>query len=92
MLETLSQNIPTLAFWQNDFDHLVIVILNYQSLVDAGIVHLSAKSVANKVNKYGMMLTDGGVKSNTKKKILQIYANLVQILCLKLKNFVILKK
>ena len=51
MLETLSQNIPTLAFWQNNFDHLEdSAILNYQTLVDAGIVHLSSKSVAKKVN------------------------------------------
>ena len=52
ILETLSQNIPTLAFWQNNFDHLrEEVIPEYQMLVDAGIVHLSAKSVADKVNE-----------------------------------------
>ena len=52
VLETLSQNIPTLAFWQNNFDHLrEEVIPEYQMLVDAGIVHLSAESVADKVNE-----------------------------------------
>ena len=52
MLETLSQNIPTLAFWQNNFDHLrEKVVPEYQMLVDAGIVHLSAESVADKVNE-----------------------------------------
>jgi putative transferase (TIGR04331 family) len=51
ILETLSQNIPTLAFWQNGFDHLENnAIPNYQALVDAGIIHFSPKSVANKVN------------------------------------------
>ena len=52
VLETLSQNIPTLAFWQNNFDHLrEDVIPEYQMLVDAGIVHLSVESVADKVNE-----------------------------------------
>jgi len=52
LLETLSQNIPTLAFWQNNLDHLEDnVIPHYQTLVDVGIVHLSAESIANKVNE-----------------------------------------
>lgn len=52
ILETLSQNIPTLAFWQNDFDHLrESAKPYYQLLVDAGIVHLTAESVAHKVNE-----------------------------------------
>ena len=51
-LETLSQNTPTLAFWQNNFDHLrEIVKSDYQKLVDVGIIHLSAKSAADKVNE-----------------------------------------
>ena len=51
-LETLSQNIPTLVFWQNNFDHLrEKVIPEYQMLVDAGIIHLSAESVVDKVNE-----------------------------------------
>jgi putative transferase (TIGR04331 family) len=51
LLETLFQNIPTLAFWQNGFDHLENNAKPfYQKLVDAGIVHLSAKSVSDKVN------------------------------------------
>lgn len=52
ILETLSQNIPTLAFWQNDFDHLRDSAKPYyQLLVDAGIVHLTPESVAAKVNE-----------------------------------------
>ena len=52
ILETLSQNIPTIAFWQNDFDHLRDSAKPYyQLLVDAGIVHLTAKSAAEKVNE-----------------------------------------
>jgi putative transferase (TIGR04331 family) len=51
ILETLSLNIPTLAFWQNGLDHLrENAIPYYQLLIDAGIVHLSAESVALKVN------------------------------------------
>jgi putative transferase (TIGR04331 family) len=52
ILETLSQNIPTLAFWQNGFDHLrESAKPYYQLLVDSGIVHFSAESVAEKVNR-----------------------------------------
>jgi len=52
ILETLSQNIPTLAFWQNGFDHLrESAKPYYQLLVDAGIVHLTPESVAQKVNE-----------------------------------------
>lgn len=52
MLESLSQNIPTLAFWQNGFDHLrESAKPYYQILVDAGIVHLSTESIAQKVNE-----------------------------------------
>ena len=51
ILETLSLNIPTLAFWQNGFAHLRDSAKPYyQLLVDAGIVHLTPESVAHKVN------------------------------------------
>lgn len=51
-LENLSKNIPTLAFWQNDFDHLrASAKPYYQFLVDSGIVHLTPESVAAKVNE-----------------------------------------
>ena len=51
-METLSQNIPTLAFWQNGFDHLRDSAKPYyQLLVDTGIVHLTPESVATKVNE-----------------------------------------
>ena len=52
LLETLSCNIPTLAFWKNTFEHLRESVLpDYQTLVDAGILHLSPESIANKVNE-----------------------------------------
>ena len=52
ILETLSQNIPTLVFWQNDFDHLRdSAKAYYQLLADAGIVHLTPESAAAKVNE-----------------------------------------
>jgi len=52
ILETLCQNIPTLAFWQNGLDHLRDSAKPYyQSLVDIGIIHFSAESAADKVNQ-----------------------------------------
>ncbi len=50
-LETLSQNIPTLIFWQNGFDTIENNSIPYfQQLMEVGIVHLSPESVAKKVN------------------------------------------
>lgn len=52
ILETLSQNIPTLAFWQNEYDHLRDSAKPYyQLLVNVGIVHFTPESVAAKVNE-----------------------------------------
>lgn len=52
ILETLSQNIPTLAFWQNGFDHLRdSAVPCYQLLLDVGVIHLTADSAATKVNE-----------------------------------------
>jgi putative transferase (TIGR04331 family) len=52
ILETLSQNIPTLAFWQNNLDHLRNSAKPYyQLLMDVGIVHLSPDSAAAKANE-----------------------------------------
>ena len=52
MLETLSQNIPTLAFWNDTLERLRDCALPYyQLLIDAGIVHSSSDSVALKVNE-----------------------------------------
>ena len=78
MLETLSQNIPTLAFWQNNFDHLrEKVIPEYQLLVDAGIMHLSAESVADKVNEIWSDVDKWWLQSNVqnvKNQFCDIYA------------------
>lgn len=52
ILETLSQNIPTIAFWQNDLEHLRDSAKPYyQLLVDAGIVHFTPESAAAKINE-----------------------------------------
>lgn len=52
ILETLSQNIPTIAFWQNDLEHLRDNAKPYyQLLVDAGIVHFTTESAAAKANE-----------------------------------------
>ena len=51
MLETLSDNIPTLAFWGPEVALVDSAKPYYQLLIDAGIVHLSDKSVADKINE-----------------------------------------
>jgi putative transferase (TIGR04331 family) len=52
ILENLSQGVPMIAFWQNNLDHLrESAKPYYQLLVDAGIVHLTPESVAQKVNE-----------------------------------------
>ena len=51
MLETLSENIPTLAFWTGGLGHLKDEARpDFQNLVDAGIVHLSVQSIVDKIN------------------------------------------
>lgn len=51
LLETLESNIPTIAFWNHGFDHLLPeAIPYYEKLVEAGIVHYSAESAAKKIN------------------------------------------
>ena len=52
LLENFSQNIPTLFFWQNGFDHLRdSVKSDYQILVDSGLLYFSGQSAAHKVNE-----------------------------------------
>ena len=79
LLETLSQNIPCLAFWQNEFDHLLENVRpDYQKLVDAGIVHFSSKSIADKVNEIWNNVDEWWLQKNiqdSKKQFCEIYAN-----------------
>lgn len=52
LIECLSANIPTLAFWQGGLDHLrENAIPYYELLIYVGIVHLSPQSAANKINE-----------------------------------------
>lgn len=52
ILENLSQNIPTIAYWQNGLDHVRDSALPYyRYLVEAGIFHLSPESAAEKVSQ-----------------------------------------
>ena len=78
MLETLSQNIPTIAFWQNGFDHLnESAKPYYQLLVEAEIVHLTPESVAQKVNEVWEDVDVWWAKSKTqeaRKKFCDRYA------------------
>jgi putative transferase (TIGR04331 family) len=51
-LENLALNVPTMAFWQDGFDHLrEDVKPDYQSLLDVGIIHLSPVSLATFVSE-----------------------------------------
>lgn len=51
MLETLSLNIPTLAWWDGEFDHLTDDAKPYYKLLaDVGIIHFTEESIANKIN------------------------------------------
>jgi hypothetical protein len=78
MLETLSLNIPTLAFWQNGLDHLDDnAIPHYQMLIDVGIIYLSAESVANKVNDIWDNVDEWWHQTyvqNARKKFCELYA------------------
>lgn len=52
LLETLSKDIPSIAFWQNNLDHVCdSILIDYERLVDVGIIHLSPESAAEKVNE-----------------------------------------
>jgi len=52
LLENLSRNIPTLAFWQNGLSHLRDSARPfYQLLVDVEIIHPTHESIAKKVNE-----------------------------------------
>jgi putative transferase (TIGR04331 family) len=52
ILETLSQNIPTMAFWEGGTNHLVdSAMSNYKILYEAGILHYSTVSITNKINQ-----------------------------------------
>lgn len=54
MLECLSQNIPTVAFWSGGLDHLVESAKPfYELLSQAGIVHFNARSLAHHINQVG---------------------------------------
>jgi putative transferase (TIGR04331 family) len=52
ILEALTSNIPTLAFWQNGLDHLNdSAKIQYQKMIEAGIFYLSPESLAKTVNE-----------------------------------------
>lgn len=82
ILETLSQNIPTLAFWQNGLDSLrESAKPYYQALVEAGIVHFNPESVAHKVNDVWDNVDAWWMQSNVqdaRKKFCDRYAKVSQ--------------
>lgn len=52
MLELLSQNIPSIAFWKSGLDHINDNAKSYyQMLLEVGIIHLTPQSAASKINE-----------------------------------------
>jgi putative transferase (TIGR04331 family) len=52
VLETLSQNIPTIMYWDQPFEQLgKDAKVYYKMLVNVGILHLSSISAAKKINQ-----------------------------------------
>lgn len=52
ILENLTQNIPTIAFWQNGTHHVAdFAQRDYQSLLEIGVLHLTPESAALKVSQ-----------------------------------------
>ncbi|MBM9501965.1 transferase [Leptospira sp. 201903071] len=59
ILETLSQNLPTLAFWANGYGHLRDnAIPNYRQLQEVGILHLSPESCARHIHSIWHNVSD----------------------------------
>ncbi len=51
ILENLSANVPMMAFWQNNYDHLRdTAIPDYEELRKVGIIHLSVESIINQIH------------------------------------------
>jgi len=68
ILETLSLNIPTIAFWQDGLCHLRETAKPfYKLLVDAGIVHLSSRAAAEHVNNIWDRVDDWWLSTNVQK-------------------------
>ena len=52
ILELLSKNIPVMAFWDNNLDHIRDSAMPfYNELIEAEIIHLSPRSAAKKINE-----------------------------------------
>ena len=82
LLEALSQDVPSLAFWQNGFEHLrERAKPYYQLLVDVGIVHLTPESAARKVNEIWTDVDGWWTQSQVKdarRRFCERYANVSQ--------------
>ena len=82
ILETLSLNIPTIAFWHGGLNHLRDSAKPYyQLLVDVGILHFSAKSAAEKINEIWHNIDNWWLESKVQKareKFCKRYAKVSQ--------------
>lgn len=93
LLETLASNIPTLAFWQNNFEHLrESARPYYQLLVDVGILHLTPESLAQKVNQDWGGVEDWWGRNDVqdaRKKFCEQYAKTIQNPSVQLKKLLL---
>ena len=70
LLETLSQNIPSIAFWENGLDHLFEdVVPYYKLLVEVGIIHLDVNSITNHINNNWDNIDDWWFNNKTQSAI-----------------------
>jgi putative transferase (TIGR04331 family) len=93
ILITLSQNIPTMAFWLNGFEHLSNeVIDDYEMLLQAGIIHLTPESAAKQVNEIwdniGVWWSNGRVQE-ARKEFCKKYARISKTPARELKSILL---
>jgi putative transferase (TIGR04331 family) len=77
-LESLSLDLPTIAFWEHGLDHLVdLAIPSYKLLVEVGILHFTPESAANKLNEISPDITswwNSGPVQRARKEFCDKYA------------------
>lgn len=53
LLEALSDNMPTIGFWQNKIEHVDdFAVSDYEKLQSVGIIHFTPRSAAAHINEY----------------------------------------
>ena len=72
LIESLSQNIPTVAFLEHGIEHLFDDAIPYYNLLkDAGIIHFDYSSIANHINNNWDNIQHWWYNEKTQSAILQ---------------------